>query len=81
MKNNIDFTTITACGECCAGCKKKEDGICQGCIESDGIVWNGRNPMAVQFINAQENIMFNFVDCAKNFPVSGSFKKLFGEKT
>ena len=19
----IDFTTITACGECCAGCKKK----------------------------------------------------------
>ena len=27
MKNNIDFTTITACGECCVGCKKKEDGI------------------------------------------------------
>lgn len=27
MKNNIDFKTITACGECCVGCKKKEDGI------------------------------------------------------
>ena len=33
---NIDFTKITACGECCVGCKKKEDGLCEGCIESDG---------------------------------------------
>jgi len=32
----IDFTKITACGECCAGCKKKENGLCEGCIESDG---------------------------------------------
>lgn len=32
----IDFSAVTACGECCVGCKKKEDGICQGCIESDG---------------------------------------------
>lgn len=36
----MDFTTITVCGECCieccVGCKKKEDGICRGCIESDG---------------------------------------------
>lgn len=36
--------------------------------------------MAVQYINAQENIMFNFVDCAKNFPVSGSFKKVVWRK-
>lgn len=27
MKNYIDFATITACRECCVGCKKKEDGI------------------------------------------------------
>ena len=32
----IDFTKITACGECCVGCKKKEEGLCEGCIESDG---------------------------------------------
>lgn len=32
----MDFTMITACGECCIGCKKKEDGFCKGCIESDG---------------------------------------------
>ncbi len=34
--SKIDFLTITACGECCGGCKKKMDGLCQGCIESDG---------------------------------------------
>ena len=33
-----DFTTITACGECCTGCSKKKEGICPGCIETDGCV-------------------------------------------
>ena len=30
MNNKIDFATITACGECCVGCKKKAEGICEG---------------------------------------------------
>ena len=34
----IDFTLITACGECCTSCAKKADGRCPGCIESDGRV-------------------------------------------
>ncbi len=33
-----DFTTITACGECCTGCSKKLSGECPGCIEADGRV-------------------------------------------
>ena len=33
-----DFSTITACGENCAGCPKKQDGRCPGCIEADGRV-------------------------------------------
>ena len=33
---NIDFSKVTACGECCLGCKKKEIGLCEGCIETDG---------------------------------------------
>ena len=33
-----DFSTITACGECCTGCPKKLDGRCPGCIEADGHV-------------------------------------------
>ncbi|MBQ8474734.1 MAG: DUF3795 domain-containing protein [Clostridia bacterium] len=32
----IDFKHITACGECCIGCSKKDKGFCRGCIESDG---------------------------------------------
>ncbi len=34
----IDFTTVTACGECCLGCSKKESGTCPGCIEAKGKV-------------------------------------------
>ena len=33
-----DFSTITACGECCIECPKKLDGRCPGCIEADGRV-------------------------------------------
>ena len=29
---------ITACGECCTGCKKRQQGLCPGCIEADGYV-------------------------------------------
>ena len=34
----IDFSVITACGECCTGCAKKKAGECPGCIEADGFV-------------------------------------------
>jgi hypothetical protein len=33
---SVDFSAVTACGECCTGCGKKADGHCKGCIESDG---------------------------------------------
>lgn len=32
----MDFRRITPCGECCDGCTKKADGICQGCTETGG---------------------------------------------
>ena len=45
----IDFSTVTACGECCAGCGKKAAGLCEGCLESDGhcMEWkeSGRCPV------------------------------------
>ena len=34
----MDFSRITACGECCDGCEKKRDGRCPGCLEADGYV-------------------------------------------
>ena len=33
---DMDFSAITACGECCTGCEKKSSGFCAGCMESDG---------------------------------------------
>lgn len=34
----VNFSRITACGECCGKCKKYMEGICKGCIETDGYV-------------------------------------------
>ena len=33
-----EFSTLTACGECCAGCSKKLNESCPGCVEADGCV-------------------------------------------
>ena len=39
----MDFSTLTACGEDCTGCKKRLEGLCPGCIKADGYVpeWAG----------------------------------------
>ena len=39
----MDFSTLTACGEDCTGCKKRPEGLCPGCIKADGYVpeWAG----------------------------------------
>ncbi len=34
----IDFTRITACGECCGGCRRYLEKECPGCIGADGDV-------------------------------------------
>ena len=69
MNKPIDFTTITACGECCVGCKKKEEGICQGCIESDGhcVEWAQSNGCPIH-------------KCAMSFRASGWLRKSFGDR-
>lgn len=38
MERKVDFSRITACGECCDECSKKIQGDCPGCIETDGVV-------------------------------------------
>lgn len=32
----MDLRHITACGECCEGCRKREEGLCGGCNELQG---------------------------------------------
>ena len=76
VKNNIDFTTVTACGECCVGCKKKEDGICQGCIESDGhcVEWEQSNGCPIHKCTREHNVQF--CGLCKEFPCEWLIQKV-----
>ena len=76
VKNNIDFTTVTACGECCVGCKKKEDGICQGCIESDGhcVEWEQSNGCPIHKCTREPNVQF--CGLCKEFPCEWLIQKV-----
>ena len=80
VKNNIDFTTITACGECCVGCKKKEDGICQGCIESDGycMEWTQSNGCPIHKCAREHKVQF--CGLCEEFPCDWLFQNELSAK-
>jgi hypothetical protein len=59
MDKTIDFTYITACGACCVGCREKANGLCQGCIESDGNCKEWTQSGYLTFISVRRNIMCN----------------------
>lgn len=54
------FSELTACGECCADCKKKENGFCKGCIESDGNCreWTESGGCPIYKCTRKHNIQF-----------------------
>ena len=56
----IDFSTITACGECCVGCAKKISGECPGCIEADGRVpeWAGSGRCKIHACAREHGVQF-----------------------
>lgn len=56
----VDFTAVTACGECCTGCQKKAQGICRGCIEADGYVpeWAKSGRCKVHACTKLHNVQF-----------------------
>lgn len=60
MENRIDFSRITACGECCDKCKKKLEGICKGCIETDGYVpeWSDSGRCKVHACTRKHGVKF-----------------------
>lgn len=60
MTGLTDFSGITACGECCEGCGKKEKGICPGCIEADGYVpeWAESGRCRVHACTREHNARF-----------------------
>ena len=55
-----DFSTLTACGECCTDCPKKADGRCPGCMEADGRVpeWADSGRCKVHACTREHHVSF-----------------------
>lgn len=64
----IDFTTITACGECCVKCSKKIAGECPGCIETDGVVPEWKESGRCKIHTCVRKNGVQFCGLCKNFP-------------
>ena len=60
MTEIIDFSKITACGECCTDCEKKDKEICKGCIETDGHCeeWKGSGACPIHKCAREHNVQF-----------------------
>jgi len=80
MNSQIDFKAITACGECCTDCKKKESGICRGCIESDGYCeeWAQSGSCPIHKCAREHNVQF--CGLCGEFPCEWLVKKLVWRK-
>lgn len=72
-----DFTTMTACGECCIGCSKKESGMCPGCIEAEGKVpeWAESGICKIYACCREHNTRFCFL--CEDFPCEKLPKMIF----
>ena len=72
-----DFSTITACGECCAECPKKTDGRCPGCIEADGRVpeWAESGRCRVHACTREHHVQF--CGLCREFPCEQLGRTLF----
>ena len=66
----IDFSTVTACGECCTKCAKKVSGECPGCIEADGRVpeWAGSGRCKIHACAREHGVQF--CGLCREFPCS-----------
>ncbi len=56
----MDFSAITACGENCNACNKKQTGVCSGCIETDGYVpeWKESGRCKIHTCTREHNVQF-----------------------
>lgn len=68
MEQKIDFTTLTACGECCTGCPKKAEGLCRGCIEADGYVPEWADSGRCKVHECARNHQVSFCGLCPQFP-------------
>lgn len=72
----IDFSTITACGECCVGCKKELRESVWDALKRMGMYLNGLSLADVKYILVQESMEYSSVDCAIYFRVI-NYQQLF----
>lgn len=72
----MDFSKITACGEYCINCKKKESGMCKGCIESDGHCeeWTQSGCCPIHKCTREHNVQF--CGLCNEFPCSWLVEKV-----
>lgn len=80
MKTEIDFSRITACGECCTGCEKLQSGACRGCLDTDGRCeeWKESGQCAIFRCTREHNALF--CGLCPEFPCEALPKKLFWRK-
>jgi len=73
---NIDFYKITPCGECCVGCEKKEKGLCEGCIESDGNCKEWAESKGCPIFKCAKEHGVQFCGLCKEFPCNDLTEKI-----
>ena len=76
----MDISKITACGECCVGCPKKDNGICNGCIETDGHCeeWKGSGVCPIHKCAREHKDQF--CDLCNEFPCQWLIEKVYWKK-
>jgi len=76
----IDFSTITACGESCTKCEKKLDGRCPGCIEADGYVpgWKESGRCKIHACTREHGVQF--CGLCEKFPCENTTKLIHWNK-
>lgn len=60
MYKEANFSCITACGECCDGCIKRNNGKCEGCLETGGhcLEWAGSKGCPIAICASKHDIQF-----------------------
>lgn len=77
---HIDFSSITACGECCVGCKKIENGICKGCIDSDGNCEEWAQSKGCPIHKCAKEHSVQFCGLCREFPCDWLIQKIYWRK-
>lgn len=80
IDNDIDYHSITPCGENCNSCDKKTDGSCKGCLETEGCCSEWRSTGACPVYSCAKEHRALFCGICSNFPCYDLTKKIWWNK-